>query len=148
MLLQTNNWPKSSVYTIIGNLSVYFLICHTKIDTTLRMTWGSVLHNELSKFVIFLCTLVLSLGKTHKAITISFNVILLPSVKLLHEILVNHIDHKGRVIGRTSVLVRARNLRFFLFLWRIFYGKKVKIYGARKTKAHRTQFIRWRAMYY
>ena len=71
------------------------------------------MHNELSKFVIFLCTLVLSLGKTHKAITISFNVILLPSVKLLHEILVNHMDHKGRVIGRTSLLVRARNLQIF-----------------------------------
>ena len=52
------------------------------------------MHNEVSKFVILLCTLVLSSGKTDKAITISFNVILLPSVKLLHEILVNHMERE------------------------------------------------------
>ena len=84
------------------------------------------MHNELSKFVIFLFTLVLSLGKTHKAITISFNVILLPSVKLLHEILVNHMDHKGRVIGRTSLLVRARNLQFFYSYEEFFTVQKSK----------------------
>jgi len=84
------------------------------------------LHNQVSKFVIFLCTLVLSSGKTHKAITISFNVILLPSVKLLHEILVNHMDHKGRVIERTSFLVRARNLQFFYSYDKFFTVQKSK----------------------
>ena len=69
------------------------------------------MYNALSNlnFVILQRTLVF-LGEKHTAITILVTVILLLSVKLLHGILVNHLDRKGLITGTTSLQFRAITL--------------------------------------